>query len=183
MSFYDLFSEKELSILQARAQSAATVTQDTTEHETTIDMLGVSLGNEAYMLPLRALTAAYRVDVNLTTPIVAVPCTPPFVAGIVNLRGHVVPVIDLAALFGIPNETPDSTAFVVVNNEEMTVAFRVTAIGDTTRVRAREIAPVSELFGLTKTEYLQGTLPDGTVVLDMDAILNDPILIVDDTAS
>jgi purine-binding chemotaxis protein CheW len=178
MSFYDRFSEDEQTLLRIRAERAALSSLDTPEALASIDTLVVMLGDEPYGLPLRALTAAYQA----TMPIVPVPCTPSFIAGVANIRGHVVPVIDLAVLLGISGTTAlDLTAIVVVANDDMTVAFRVSAIGDAILVKVGELVPVSGLFDLAKREYLQGALPDGTIVLNMDAILNDPVLIVDET--
>lgn len=179
MSFYDQFGEHEQVLLRMRAERAALTSLDTTQVLASIDTLVVMLGDERYGLPLRALSAAYQV----TTPIVPVPCTPPFVAGVANIRGHVVPVIDLAALLGVSaNATPSNlAAIIVVSNDNMNVAFLVSAIDNAILMKVGELVPVSELFDLGKREYLQGTLPDGTIVLNMDAILNDPALIVDET--
>jgi purine-binding chemotaxis protein CheW len=177
MSFFDQFSEDEQALLRQRADRAALTSHDRGEVLASIDTLVVMLGDEAYGLPLRALTAAYQI----TTPVVPVPCTPSFVAGVANIRGHVIPVIDLAILLGVSGTTTsDLAAIIVVANETMTVAFRVSAIGDAILVKVGELVPVSGFFDIAKTEYSQGALPDGTVVLDMDAILNDPALIVDE---
>jgi purine-binding chemotaxis protein CheW len=178
MSFYDLFTEEEQALLRKRAERAALSSLDTPEALASIDTLVVMLGNEPYGLPLRALTVAYQA----TMLVVPVPCTPPFIAGVANIRGRVVPVIDLAVLLGISGTSiSDLTAIVVAANDNMTVAFRVSAIGETILVGVGELVPVSGLFDLAKREYVQGALPDGTIVLNMDAILNDPALIVDET--
>jgi chemotaxis signal transduction protein len=85
-------------------------------------------------------------------------------------------------LLGLPaNGAVGSTGIVVVSNESTTMAFRVDRIGDATLARLGELVPVSGLFDLAKTEYLQGTLPDGTILLNIDAILTDSALIVDET--
>ncbi len=182
MSFYDHFDENEQAVLRIRAERVAEKDADTPDAVASIEALVVTLGDETYGLPLQALTAAYQVNVNLATPIIPVPCTPPFIAGVANIRGHVVPVIDLAVLVGLPNVTAsDKTGIVVVSNEDVTMAFRVNAIGDAILVRTDELVPVSGLFDLAKTEYLQGTLPDGTIVLNINTILNDASLIVDET--
>lgn len=184
MSFFDQFDRHEQAILHKRAASAADEkTAETADTLAGIDTLVVRLGYEFYGLPLESLTAAYQDRINLTTPIVPVPCTPPFVAGIANIRGRVIPVIDLARLLSIPAEATASTStgIIVVTNEDVTMAFRVDAIGDAIQVRVNELAPISGLFDLAETAYLQGTLPDGTILLNMDAILNDPRLIVDET--
>ena len=184
MSFYDHFDEHEQAILRKRAASAADEkTAETAETLASIDTLVIRLGYEFYGLPLQSLTAAYQDKINLTTPIVPVPCTPPFVAGIANIRGRVIPVIDMARWLGIPDEDTSSTStgIVIAANEDVTMAFRVDAIGDAILVRVNDITPVSKLFDLAHSEYLQGTLPNGTILLNIDEILNDPSLIVDET--
>ena len=176
MSFYDLFGENEQKLLRARAERAA-LTNDTSEVLSSIDTLVVTLGEERYGLPLRALTAVYQT----TTPVIPVPCTPPFIAGIANIRGHVVPVIDLAVLLGVTVTAASPLAgIVVVANDEMTIAFRVSAIDDAILLRVGELVPVSELFDLAKKTYVQGALADGTILLNLDAILSDPALIVEE---
>jgi purine-binding chemotaxis protein CheW len=184
MSFYDHFDENEQAVLRKRAERAAEKDSEASEGLAGIDVLVVTLGGETYGLPLQALTAAYQVNVNLTTPIVPVPCTPPYVAGIANIRGHVVPVVDLAVLLGLPaNTATGTTGIVVVAHEDVTMAFRVDRIGDAILARLGELIPVSGLFDLAKTAYLQGTLPDGTILLNIEAILTDSTLIVDETVS
>jgi purine-binding chemotaxis protein CheW len=178
MSFYDRFTEAEQTLLRQRAERVALSSFDTSEVLASIDTLIVKLGDESYGLSLRSLTAAYQAAML----VVPVPCTPPFVAGVANIRGRVVPVIDLAVLLGTSGPpVSDLTAIVLVANDHMTLAFRVSAIGETILVGGGELAPVSGLFDLAKRAYLQGMLPDGTIVLNMDAILNDPALIVDET--
>ena len=181
MSFYDHFNENERAVLRKRAERTAEKTSEEAETSARIEVLVITLGDETYGLPLQALTAAYQVNVNLTTPAVPVPCTPPYIAGIANIRGHVVPVIDLAALLGLPASAAGSTGIVVVASEEVTMAFRVDRIGDAILARLDELIPVSELFDVAQTAYLQGTLPDGTIVLNIEAILSDSSLIVDET--
>ncbi len=178
MSFYDRFAEDEQALLRLRAERAALTSLDTPEVLASIDTLVVMLGDEPYGLPLQALTAAYQV----TTPIVPVPCTPPFIAGVANIRGHVVPVINLAVLLGVSSTAAsDFAAMVVAANDEMTVAFHVSAIGNAILVKVGELVPVPELFDLAQKDYVRGALPDGTIVLNLDAILNDPALIINET--
>ncbi|RPI99316.1 MAG: hypothetical protein EHM39_06740, partial [Chloroflexi bacterium] len=104
-----------------------------------------------------------------------------FIAGIANIRGHVVPVIDLAVLLGVTVTAASTMAgIVVVANDEMTIAFRVSVIEDAILLRVGELVPVSELFDLAKKTYVQGALSDGTIMLNLDAILSDPALIVEE---
>jgi purine-binding chemotaxis protein CheW len=116
--------------------------------------------------------------------VVAVPCAPSHIAGITNIRGRVIPVVDLAALLGVPGEvSSEGSALVVMSTEEMTLAFRVDAIGDVLPLVENELTPIPTTFGLTKSDYLQGVLPNGTVLLNVGAVLQDPALTVDETVN
>lgn len=180
-SFFDAFSEKELALLRRRAEQAAQVDGDGLDGDMLIDVLRIEVGREAYALPLDTLTAAYQVDVNLASSIVPVPCTPSFLAGIANIRGHVVPVLDLGALLNLPlDSVRDAQSLVVVTNEQMTVALRVSAIGDPATLPLADFVPVPDSLALAKKHYIQGALPDGTGLLNIEAILSDPALIVND---
>ena len=183
MSFHNLFSEREREILRLRADRAAQAAQDTLEVEASLDVLMVAIGDEVYALPLNMLTAAYQSDVNLATPVVPIPCVPAFVAGVTNIRGHVIPVLDLAILLGLPGDGTLATALVIVANANMSVALSVVEIGDAASIRMEDVTPVPETLHLTRPDYLQGTLPDGAGLLNVNAILNDPALIVDETTA
>jgi purine-binding chemotaxis protein CheW len=179
MSIYDQFSENELEVLLARARrlaGAAATIQDRSAQDVA---LLVSIRKETYALPLVSLTAVYQ-----DLPVVAVPCAPAHIAGITNIRGRVIPVVDLAALLGVPGEvSSEGSALVVMSTEEMTLAFRVDAIGDVLPLVENDLTPIPTTFGLTKSDYLQGVLPNGTVLLNVGAVLQDPALTVDETVN
>ena len=178
MSIHSRFSDKELEILQARAQRIAGATQGDQEDDI-VTALVVKARSETYALPLETITAVYD-----EIPVIPVPCVPPFVAGIANIRGHIIPVIDLAVLLDVPGEqTTDTTALVVTANDEMSIAFCVEAIGEVMPLLKESLSPLPETLAVTKTTYLQGTLADGTVLLDLDAILHDPALIVNESVA
>ena len=62
----------------------------------------------------------------------------------------------------------------------LTVAFYVEEVGDVAPLMMNTLAPIPAAFGIDKTIHLQGVMPDGTVLLDVAAILDDPALIVDE---
>jgi purine-binding chemotaxis protein CheW len=110
VSLYSNFSEQEWQILQARAARVAAASAQQGDYRTDVmAALRVTVRGERYALPLDSITAVYD-----RTPIIPVPCTPPFVAGIANIRGHIIPVLDLAALLGIADgNTPGAAALVL----------------------------------------------------------------------
>ncbi len=180
MSLYNNFSEQEWQILQARAARVAGASARQGDYQTDVmAALRVTVQGERYALPLDAITAVYA-----STPIIPVPCTPPFVAGIANIRGHIIPVLDLAALLGIANgNTPGTAALVVAEHEDFTAAFCIEQIGEVTTLPLDNLNVLPPGIGLTNAAYLRGILPDGTTVLNVEAILGDPDLNIDQSIS
>ena len=174
MSIYERFSPAELAILRERANRAATLAE-AVKAEVTLPILIVKLQTEAYALPVDLIESVYE-----RVAVVLVPCVPAFVAGIANVRGQILPVINLAAVLSLPESPlPDRQTLVVAGNERMIVALTVDALGEAMTVRASELAPLPPNLAVAHAEYVQGLLPDGTALLDLQAILDDPALIVD----
>ena len=176
MSLYSNFSEQEWQILQARAARVAAASAQQGDYRTDVmAALRVTVRGERYALPLDSITAVYD-----RTPIIPVPCTPPFVAGIANIRGHIIPVLDLAALLGIADgNTPGAAALVLAEHEDFTAAFCIEQIGEVAALPLGNLNALPPGIGLANTAYLRGTLPDGTTVLNIEAILGDPALNID----
>jgi purine-binding chemotaxis protein CheW len=170
MSFYDHFSEAEIAVLQERAERIASTQQSVKEGDA-FSALVITVGGESYALPMEALTAVYE-----GYTIVPLPCVPSFVAGIVNVRGQLVPVMDLAVLLGVPTETP-KRSLLIVSNAEFSLGLCADSVGEVMMVLISTLQPVPAALNHV---YLKGVLPDGTALLDLDAILNDPTLIVDE---
>ncbi len=175
MSLYERFSQQQLDLLKARAERAASLMEDE-QAQVAMTALLVTMHSETYALPIDSIMTVYN---NMS--VVPIPCVPPFVAGLANVRGHLMPVIDLGMLLGVPGGAMDSaTSLIVAANDSMTVAFRVGSIGDVMPLPLDKLSPVPSTSAIQRTAYLQGMLPDGTVLLDVAAILNDPAIIVDE---
>lgn len=171
MSFYDHFSAQEVAVLRARAERIADA-QDNAQEGEAISALAITIGSERYALPMEMLTAVHE-----DCSVVIVPGAPSFVAGIASIRGQILPVLDLAALLGVPGE-PEKRALLVASNLERSVALCAAAIGDAINILSGTLQPVpTTLNGV----YLQGVLPDGMALLNVDAILTHAALIVDQT--
>ena len=175
MSIYSQFSEQELAILRARAERIAS----TASHEVQGDVvtaLAIRVLNETYAMDIESLTSVYD-----NVAIVPVPSVPSFVAGIANIRGHILPVLDLAVLLGVPTDSKDKNSqLVIASTSELTVAFRVETIGEVSSFLRRDISSLPPSFTIAQNVYLQGVLPNGMALLDIEAILNDPALIIDE---
>jgi purine-binding chemotaxis protein CheW len=113
-------------------------------------------------------------------PITSVPRTPEFVKGVINLRGKVIPIIDLRLRFGMkPMEYTDRTCIIVVEINAQDVTIQIGAIVDTVsevlNIKAENIED-TPAFGMSlDTEYILGMakVSGGVkILLDIDRVLN-----------
>ncbi len=172
MSLYQDFSPQEIAVLQARAQRAAQQEQDPDQAQTH-NALRLTLNGERYAVPIDALQSVYP-RLNVTR----VPGAPAYVSGIANVRGRILPVLDLGLLLSAgAAPADDSDGIIVAGHADMTVAFRVQAIGDVLPYREAELEPLSsEADAPNGRAYLRALLPDGTALLDIAALLSDPAI-------
>lgn len=172
---HEHFSAEQLAILQERARRVAESSKNRAQDDTAA-ALRLRVHREDYAMPVNALTAVHE-----DLAIVPVPCVPLHVAGIANVRGHIVPVLDLAVLLDVPGGVSEGSTLVVVSADDITIALRVDAIGEIVNFNASRVAPVPVNLDASRTTYLQGVLPDGATLLDVQAILFDESLVVNET--
>lgn len=135
-----------------------------------LDVLVCRLGGErcaieltrmAEVMPLRALTP--------------VPGTPPEIAGVVNLRGDIRPVLDIAAAFGGEGaggpEKGSGAYAVFLRRDGPEVGLRVDGVETVTAVDRNDLAPLDQEDTTLPLRFARGLTADGLVVLDVDAVV------------
>lgn len=174
MTIYAHFSDKERRVLLARAERLTNLSDDEAQ-EDQMAALSVTVRREHYALPIDTLTAVHE-----RIAIIPMPCVPAHVAGIANIRGHIVPVLDLGVLLDVPGEAEESDdALVVSQVGEVTVALRVDRIGDVTTFSLASIVPVpANIENEQAARFLQGILETSEALVSVEAILSDSDLIV-----
>ncbi|MEA3361404.1 MAG: chemotaxis protein CheW [Thermodesulfobacteriota bacterium] len=113
-------------------------------------------------------------------PITSVPRTPEFVKGVINLRGKVIPIIDLRLRFGMePMEYTDRTCIIVVEINAQDATIQIGAIVDTVsevlNIKAEDIEDTPAFGTSLDTEYILGMakVSGGVkILLDIDRVLN-----------
>ncbi len=115
-------------------------------------------------------------EIIRTVEITRVPKSPEFVEGVINLRGKIVPVIDLRKRFGIARKDRDNeTRIVVVDLVDKVVGFLVDKVKEVIRVEKSIIEPPPELTTSVSTNYITGVakLQDRLLILlDLDRVLS-----------
>ena len=107
-------------------------------------------------------------------PITSIPSMPPVVRGVMNLRGSVVPVIDLPVKFGLPLTGLPGTYLVVVDlvwsGEAVRLGLVTPALGRVVELADEEMSAVPDFGTRIQAEYLRGVAQvDGRFVLFLDA--------------
>lgn len=167
--------ETDKAVLRARAKALARETEPEAiaEHLAVIEFL---LAYERYAIESVAVREV--VPLRDLTPL---PCTPPFVLGIVNVRGQILPVLDLKRFFDLPQKgLTDLNKVIIVRSGEMELGFLADAV---LGVRSLPLGDIqSSLAALTgiRAEYLRGVTPEGLIVLDVATILSDRRILVDE---
>ena len=107
--------------------------------------------------------------------ITKVPKAPNFIEGVINLRGSVIPVLDLRKRFGLEATPPTkSSRIVVVELSEGVIGMIVDEVSETFKISSEEIDPPSSFFESTETQFVKGVAKksDGLVIiLDLSSIL------------
>ena len=114
--------------------------------------------------------------------------TPEFIKGVMNLRGNIVPIIDLRVKFGLPEQRYDTqTVVIVLNVAKRTVGVVVDGVSDVIAVAAADIKPPPELGGALDTRYLQGLATVGgqmMIMIDIERLMTSrDMAIVDEAAA
>ena len=123
-------------------------------------------------------------EIRCWEPSTSIPNTPDYVLGVVNLRGIVVPIIDLRLRFNLENADFDSTTVVVIvkamqSGKERTVGMVVDAISDVYNVEIEEIRDAPDLGNTVTTEFITGltTVDEKMVILlNVDLLINSGVL-------
>ncbi len=137
--------------------------------------LTVVLDNEAYGIAVLKVREIIRLQ-----KITPVPQMPDFVKGVINLRGRVIPVIDLRLKFGLKAEFAERTCIVVVQvkiSDETTVQMGliVDTVEEVVTLAANEIEPTPDFGTRIDTSYLLGMAKIKGVVktlLDIDRVVS-----------
>ena len=111
-----------------------------------------SLGSETYGVEVDQVRTIERM-----MPMTRVPKTPAFVKGVIQLRGSVVPVIDLRGRFGLEEtEYTDNTRIIIVSINDMEVGLIVDNATDVIDIDEDRIEDPPEIVGGIKAKYLRG---------------------------
>lgn len=170
--------EESRKILMARARALARAPEDRATVGELIEILEFRLANENYGIGTSFVREVF--PMKAFTPL---PGTPPFVLGIINVRGEVLSVIDIKKFFELPGKAlSDLDKVIIVRNREMEFGILADAVIGTRSIPVAELQPSLPTLAGIRSEYLAGVTKERLVVLDVARILSDERLIVNEAA-
>jgi purine-binding chemotaxis protein CheW len=141
--------------------------------EKDLQVVGFRIGNETFGVRISSVREIVRVP-----EITAVPSAPETVEGVINLRGKIIPVMDLRKRFGQSDIQPDKkNRILVVELENKLVGLIVNAASEVLKIAPSEIEAPGNLFAEGESSYvigvgkLKGRL---IILLDIAKLLHRP---------
>jgi purine-binding chemotaxis protein CheW len=141
---------------------------------TMLEILEFRLAQERYAVEVDCVR-----EVQPLRDLTPLPCTPLFVLGIVNVRGRILPVLDLKRLFDLPEKgLTDLHRIILVHGADLEFGLLVDVIIGARAIPADSLQPSLPTLTGIHAEYLKGVTADRLVVLDLPRILEHPRIVV-----
>lgn len=140
--------------------------------------LSFILGDEEYGVEILRVQ-----EIKGWDSVTKIPNTPHYLCGVLNLRGTIVPVVDLRLRFDMPTREYTPTTVVIVLKVEgvtmRTVGIVVDAVSDAHNVSPENIRPAPDFGGHVDTKYIRGLVPIDNkmmMILNVDQLLSPEAL-------
>lgn len=167
-------THNDRQILRTRAQALARPLARPAQAEGMLELLEFRLAQERYALETRWVR-----EVSVFKELTPLPCCPPFVLGIVNVRGRILPVLDLKKFFDLPEKgLTDLHRIVLVGGNDLELGLLADTIVGVRTIPAADLQSSLPTLTGVRSDYLQGVTAERLVVLDLARILADPKIIV-----
>jgi len=138
---------------------------------TLLQLVTFNIGDEEFGVDILRVQEIIR-----TMDITHVPRSPEFVEGVINLRGKVIPIVNLRRRFGLEARTFDKrTRIIVVELSGLIVGFVVDGVSEVLRIDSGTVEPPPAIVGGVDSEYINGVgkLADRLLILlDLNRLLS-----------
>ena len=144
---------------------------------------GTTAAGPEQIVSFRLADEEYGLDIMKVQEIILIgqitnmPQTPDFVKGLINLRGQVIPIIDLRSRFGFPaGEKSESQRIIVVNVGTRTLGIVVDAVDQVLRVKAEDVEPPPTSIKGINHDFITGLVKQEdklVILLDIEHLLTE----------
>lgn len=163
-------------ILHARAELLARTPAAAVAPDAEIEVLEFLLAQERYALEMAWVREVYQL--KELTPL---PCAPSFVAGIANVRGRIISVIDIKKFFDLPDQgLSDLNKLIILRDGAMEFGVLADLVIGTRRLPLAGMQPSLPTLSGMRSDYLKGVTAERLVVLDAKKLLGDKAMQVNE---
>jgi len=145
---------------------------ESTDHSELLQLVTFEVGKEEFAIPILSVH-----EINRVMEITRVPQSPAFVEGVINLRGKIIPVVDLRKRFDIEiSDRGNDNRIIVVEVGERIIGFTVDRVNEVLRIGSGIIEPPPPMLCGVDSEYVKGVgkLNDRLLILlDLSRLFGD----------
>jgi purine-binding chemotaxis protein CheW len=142
-----------------------------TQSSPQLQLVSFTVGEELFAVDILSVQ-----EINRMIALTKVPQSPEGIEGVINLRGRIIPVLDLRIQFGIGTaELNDESRIVVVEVQGTTVGFIVDSVHEVLRIERSIVEPTPQMTSSIDSSYVAGVakLPETLLILlDLDNLLS-----------
>lgn len=132
-----------------------------------MQLVGFVIGGDRFALDILMVQ-----EIMKTTTITNLPNSPDFIEGVINLRGNIIPVIDLSKRLGLPDaeERSPKTRIIITSINSQVTGFLVDSVSKVLKVQESEIEPPPEIVSVgLENQYIHGVCEiEGNLVTILD---------------
>jgi purine-binding chemotaxis protein CheW len=156
----------------AEHSAGTTATQVPAQTSARLALLSFTIGNQCYACDLRQVS-----EIRQLTTLARVAQMPDFIAGMVSVRGEIVPIVDLRIRFGLPPSTTltNDQLCIITSIDKRVVGFKVDTVQDVIECDASQLQAAPDTVFAIAQKYLLGLLeqPEGiSLLLDVQQLLD-----------
>jgi purine-binding chemotaxis protein CheW len=167
--------KKEIrSLLKMRAVAMAIEPEHKRDTSTIMEIIEFTLAAESY-----GIESAFVREVYPLKDFTPLPGIPSYIYGIINVRGQILPVVDLKRFFNLPEKgLGELNKVIILRNEQMEFGILADVVQGTKTVALKDILEAPLFVTRIGEKYLKGVTKEHIVVLEAKNILNDEKIII-----
>ncbi|MBB3963389.1 MULTISPECIES: chemotaxis protein CheW [Rhizobium] len=139
-----------------------------------LEIVSFHLGEQEFCIDIMAIR-----EIRGWAPVTPMPHTPPYVLGLINLRGAVIPVIDMACRLGMKMTEPsERSAIIVTDIAGKLVGLLVEQVSDMMTIKSEDLQPAPEIIPEEQRAFCRGIVAlEKTMVcfLNLDTVIADEL--------
>lgn len=139
--------------------------------ESDFEFISLIAGKQSFCIELDRVR-----EIRSWEPITMLPHSPIYVLGVVNLRGTVVPIIDLAHKLGFERLSPNKRSVIIISSfGKQIIGFLVESVSEILTIKTTEVKETPALDSATEHPYIQGVISIGddmVRLIDIDLLMS-----------